>query len=78
MGNLDRARQAFEQAVLLSPEVPENHYQLALAYSRLGFQDKARVQMGEFQKLKAAADRAKSNGSASGDRPSESKPARPR
>jgi Flp pilus assembly protein TadD len=79
-GNLDRARQAFEQAVVLSPEVPENHYQLGLAYSRLGLQDKARVQMAEFQKLKAAADHAKSNGSASGD-PAESKPpaaARPR
>jgi tetratricopeptide (TPR) repeat protein len=80
-GNLYRARQAFEQAVVLSPEVPENHYQLALAYSRQGLQDKARVQMAEFQKLKAAADHAKSNGSASRDRPSESKPpaaARPR
>jgi Flp pilus assembly protein TadD len=77
-GNLDRARQVFERAVVLSPEVPENHYQLALAYSRLGLQNEARVQMGEFQKLKAAADRAKSNGSTSGDRPSESKPARPR
>jgi len=79
-GNLDRARQAFEQAVVLSPEVPENHYQLGLAYSRLGLQDKARLQMAEFQKLKAAADHAKSNGSASGD-PAESKPpaaARPR
>ena len=79
-GNLDRARQAFEQAVVLSPEVPENHYQLGLAYSRLGLQDKARVQMAEFQKLKAAADHAKSNGSASSD-PTESKPpaaARPR
>ena len=80
-GNLDRARQAFEQAVVLSPEVPENHYQLALAYSRLGLQDKARVQMAEFQKLKAAADHAKSAGSVSGDRPAESRPpatARPR
>jgi tetratricopeptide (TPR) repeat protein len=68
-GDLDRARLAFEQAVALSPDVPENHYQLALAYSRLGLQDKARVQMAEFQKRKAAADHAKSNGSVSGDRP---------
>jgi len=68
-GNLDRARLAFEQAVALNPRVPENHYQLALAYSRLGLQDKARVQMAEFQRLKAAADHAKSNGSAPGDRP---------
>jgi Flp pilus assembly protein TadD len=80
-GNLDRARQAFEQAVVLSPEVPENHYQLGLAYSHLGLQDKARVQMAEFQKLKDAADHLKSSGSASGERPAESKPpaaARPR
>ena len=80
-GNLDRARQAFEQAVDLSPDVPKTHYQLGLAYSRLGLQDKARVQMAEFQKLKAAADRAKSKGSTAGDRPAESKPpsaARPR
>lgn len=79
-GNLDRARQAFEQAVVLSPDVPENHYQLALAYSRLGLQDKARVQMAEFQKLKAAADHAKSAGSASGDHSTETRPAtaRPR
>jgi len=80
-GNLDRARQAFEQAVVLSPDVPETHYQLGLAYSRLGLQDKARVQMAEFQKLKAAADHAKSSGSASGNRPAETKSpatARPR
>jgi len=80
-GNLDRARQAFEQAVVLSPEVPENHYQLGLVYSRLGLQDKARVQMAEFQKLKDAADHPKSSGSASGKRPAENKPpaaARPR
>jgi Flp pilus assembly protein TadD len=73
-GNLDRARQAFEQAVVLSPEVPENHYQLGLAYSRLGLPDKARVQMAEFQKLRAAADRLKSNGSASGEGPAQSQP----
>jgi Flp pilus assembly protein TadD len=80
-GHLDRARQAFEQAVVLSPDVPETHYQLGLAYSRLGLQDKARVQMAEFQKRKAAADHAKSAGSASDDRPTETRPpatARPR
>jgi tetratricopeptide (TPR) repeat protein len=73
-GNLERARQAFEQAVTLNPEVPENHYQLGLAYSRLGLQDKARVQMAEFQKLRDAADHLKSNSSASRERPAESKP----
>ncbi len=73
-GDLERARQAFEQAVSISPEIPENHYQLALAYRRLGFPDKARVQMAEFQKLKNAADHAKANGAASSDPPAENKP----
>jgi len=48
-GDLDRARQALEQAVSISPNVPENHYQLGLAYSRLGFRDKAQVQMQSFR-----------------------------
>jgi tetratricopeptide (TPR) repeat protein len=73
-GDLERARQAFEQAVSISPEVAENHYQLGLAYRRLGFPDKARVQMAEFQKLKNAADHAKANSATSSDRPVENKP----
>jgi Flp pilus assembly protein TadD len=73
-GDLERARQAFEQAVSISPEIAENHYQLGLAYSRLGFPDKARVQMAEFQKLKNAADHAKANGAASSVPPAENKP----
>ena len=76
MGNLDDARKAFEQAVSVRPDVPENHYQLALAYSRLGLQDKARAQMAEFQKLRKAADSAKAQGSLAGGDPSrENKPA---
>jgi len=74
MGDLDRARQALEQAVSISPNVPENHYQLGLAYSRLGFRDKAQVQMAEFQKLRTAADKAKLNGTNSGDPQTENKP----
>jgi Flp pilus assembly protein TadD len=62
MGDVDRARVAFEQAVAVRPDVPESHYQLGLAYGRLGFQDKARAQMAEFQRLRSAADRAKANG----------------
>jgi tetratricopeptide (TPR) repeat protein len=79
MGNLDGARKAFEQAVSVRPDVPENHYQLALAYSRLGLQDKAREQMAEFQKLRKAADVAKAKGPPAGDAPSENNPmAQPR
>jgi Flp pilus assembly protein TadD len=74
LGDLDRARQAFEQAVLFGPGVPENHYQLALAYSRLGQSDKARAEMAEFQKLKAAADRSRSNSPTSSDPPETNKP----
>jgi len=74
LGDLDGARQAFEQAVLFGPGVPENHYQLALAYSRLGQPDKARAQMAEFQKLKGAADRSRSNRPTSNDLPVTNKP----
>lgn len=56
IGNLEAARTALEQAVSLNPNVPENHYQLALAYSRLGLTDNAQRQMEEFRKLRAAAD----------------------
>jgi Tfp pilus assembly protein PilF len=73
-GNLDGARKAFEQAVSVRPDVAENHYQLALAYSRLGLQDKAREQMAEFQKLRKAADAAKALGGSAGNPASENKP----
>jgi tetratricopeptide (TPR) repeat protein len=49
-------------ALAVRPDVPESHYQLGLAYGRLGFQDKARAQMAEFQRLRNASDRAKANG----------------
>lgn len=78
MGNMERARQAFEQAVLLRPDIPENHYQLALAYKRLGLQDKAGVEMTEFQKLKKAADQAKLQGITSKDSKPESQSGSPR
>lgn len=73
-GNVEGARKAFEQALSVRPDVPENHYQLALAYSRLGLPDKAREQMAEFQKLRKAADLAKARGSDPADPPSGSKP----
>jgi len=78
LGDLPLARLAFEKAVAVRPDVPENHYQLALAYNRLGLQDQARAQMAEFKKLKTAADAASKSGSGSADgaiqKPSASEP----
>lgn len=73
-GDVEGARKAFEQAVAVRPDVAENHYQLALAYGRLGLQDKAREQMVEFQKLRKAADAAKAQGTASGEAPGNKPP----
>jgi hypothetical protein len=39
--------------VLLAPEEMQNHYQLALAYSRLGMSDKAKAQLEIYQQMKA-------------------------
>ena len=78
LGDLPLARLAFEKAVAVRPDVPENHYQLALAYNRLGLQAQARIQMAEFKKLKTAADAASKSGSGSADgaiqKPSASEP----
>jgi len=51
-GDLTRAVPALEQAVLLAPEQAQNHYQLALAYSRSGAPDKAKTQLGLYQQMK--------------------------
>ena len=51
-GELTRAVAALEQAVLLAPEQAQNHYQLALAYSRAGVPDKAKVQLDLYQQMK--------------------------
>ncbi|MEQ1352414.1 MAG: tetratricopeptide repeat protein [Candidatus Acidiferrum sp.] len=67
LGDLPLARLAFEKAVAVRPDVPENHYQLALAYNRLGLQDQARTQMAEFKKLKTAADAASKSGNGAAD-----------
>jgi tetratricopeptide (TPR) repeat protein len=47
------AVRALEQAVLLAPEEAQNHYQLALAYSRSGAPDKARTQLDLYRQIKA-------------------------
>jgi len=52
-GDLARAIPALEQAVLLAPEEAQNHYQLALAYSRSGATDKAKAQLEIYQQVKA-------------------------
>jgi tetratricopeptide (TPR) repeat protein len=52
-GDAPRAVRALEQAVLLAPEEIQNHYQLALAYSRLGMSDKAKAQLEIYQQMKA-------------------------
>jgi Flp pilus assembly protein TadD len=46
-----KARKALEQAVSLAPDEPQNHYQLAIIYRRLGLFAEAKEQMGLFQKL---------------------------
>ncbi|MFI5093329.1 MAG: tetratricopeptide repeat protein [Candidatus Acidiferrales bacterium] len=51
-GDLGHAVPALEQAVLLMPDEPQNHYQLALAYSRSGARDKAKIQLDLYQQMK--------------------------
>jgi Flp pilus assembly protein TadD len=53
VGDVPRAVRALEQAVLLAPEEAQNHYQLALAYSRSIAPDKAKAQLEIYQQMKA-------------------------
>ena len=52
-GDVPGAMRSLEQAVLLAPEESQNHYQLALAYSRSNAPDKAKAQLEIYQKMKA-------------------------
>jgi tetratricopeptide (TPR) repeat protein len=52
-GDVPRAVRALEQAVLLEPDEAQNHYQLAVAYSRSGAADKAKSQLNIYQQMKA-------------------------
>jgi tetratricopeptide (TPR) repeat protein len=52
-GDLTKAIPALEQAALLAPDEAQNHYQLALAYSRAGVSDKAKAQLEIYQQMKA-------------------------
>lgn len=53
IGDLLHSVPALEQAVQLAPEEPQNHYQLALAYTRAGAPDKAKVELEKYQQMKA-------------------------
>jgi tetratricopeptide (TPR) repeat protein len=48
---IEPARAVLERAITEAPDDPQNHYQLAMAYRRLGMAEKAKSQMEEFQKL---------------------------
>ena len=51
-GDVPGAIRALEQAVLLAPDEAQNHYQLALAYSRSNTPDKAKAQLELYKQLK--------------------------
>jgi tetratricopeptide (TPR) repeat protein len=53
LGDLLHAVPALEQATQLAPDESQNHYQLALAYSRAGAPDKAKVELEKYQQMKA-------------------------
>jgi Flp pilus assembly protein TadD len=52
-GDVPGAMRSLEQAVLLAPEESQNHYQLALAYSRSNAPEKAKAQLQIYQQMKA-------------------------
>lgn len=52
-GDLACAISALNQAVLLAPKESQNHYQLALAYSRSNVPDKAKEQLRIYEQMKA-------------------------
>ena len=52
-GDLACAVGALKQAVLLAPQEAQNHYQLALAYSRSNVPDKAKEELQTYEQMKA-------------------------
>ena len=52
-GDLACAVGALKQAVLLAPTEAQNHYQLALAYSRSNVPDKAKEELQTYEQMKA-------------------------
>lgn len=55
-GDMPGAVHALEQAVRLAPDQAQNHYELGLAYSRLGATDKARAQLDLYSQIKKKQD----------------------
>jgi len=51
LGEAAKARTVLEQAVQKLPDDAQSHYQLALAYRKLGENEKAKEEMNVFQKL---------------------------
>ncbi|MBS1841991.1 MAG: tetratricopeptide repeat protein [Acidobacteria bacterium] len=51
-GDLLHAVPALEQAIQLAPDESQNYYQLALAYTRVGAPDKAKVQLEKYRQMK--------------------------
>jgi tetratricopeptide (TPR) repeat protein len=51
-GDVPQAVRSLEQAVLLAPDEAQNHYELALGYSRLGVPDKAQAQLKLYSQIK--------------------------
>jgi len=51
-GDVQGAVHALEQAVKLAPGQAQNHYELALAYTRLGTPDKARAELDLYSQIK--------------------------
>lgn len=60
-GDLTKAIPALEQATLLAPDEAQNHYQLALAYTRAGVSEKAKSQLEIYQQMKAKEASAAKN-----------------
>jgi tetratricopeptide (TPR) repeat protein len=60
-GDVPGAVHALEQAVTLAPGEVQNHYQLALGYSRMGAPEKARAQLDLYAQLKAKHDNEAKN-----------------
>jgi tetratricopeptide (TPR) repeat protein len=52
-GDVPGAMRSLEQAVQLAPEESQNHYQLALAYSRSNAPEKAKAQLEIYEQMKA-------------------------
>lgn len=78
-GDMSCAVSSLELAANLAPELAQNHYQLALAYSRAGMADKAKAQLETYQQMKAKEEKDAKNlkGPSTSEVPSIGLPAHP-